>query len=520
MSNLPILSLALFWPLLGALLMVLIANVHWARRVAVIISVIELGITAIAVALFDANEGGFQLNEDLAWIPSLNVHYQLGIDGISVLFLPMTALLTLMALMASWNNIPRLPRLHLALLLALQSVTIGVLTALDMALFFLFWELTLPPLFFLIGLWGIGVRRREAAMKYTLFMLFGGVPLLFAIILLASNHALQHGGNMAQLSFSLPVLLNTAIPSELQQLIFLLLLLGFAVKAPLLPLHTWLPTTATEAPAHISALLVGLKLGVYGILRFAIPLAPQAALEHRWLLAIVGTLTLIGGALLALQQSNLRRLLAFSSISHVGLVLVGIAAFNLQGVQGAVFQLLNFSIVASSLMLIAGMLQQRLGGTEQLQMGGLAKPLPRLTALLFLFGLSSIGVPGSNGFPAELLMLFGIFQAYPALALVALLGAVLGAAYWLGFVRKAFLGPIVHAAVAQLDDIRPRELALLAIPALLVLALGCYPQWLLAEQETTLIAWLQRLQQPGLLLTGAQQPVPVAALIYAAEGSL
>ncbi len=518
-DSFPILSLCLIWPLLGALALLFIKHSDLAKRSALAIALVELLLSVVAVNCFNPEYGGFQLQEDYPWIPGLNIRYQLGVDGISVLFLPMTALLSVMALLASWNSVQHLQRFQLASMLVLESVTIGVFTALDMALFFLFWELTLPPIFFLIGLWGIGPERRHAAMKYTLYMLFGGVPLLFAIIMLAINHAQFAGGFIPQdLAFSLPVLLNTPMAGPSQNLVFLLLILGFAVKAPLLPFHLWLPTAAIEGPAFVSALLVGLKLGVYGIVRFAIPLAPQAAIEHRWTLAILGAVTLIYAALLALQQTNLRRLLAYSSISHVGLVIIGIAAFNLQALQGAVMQLLNFSIVAGSLMLIAGMLQRRLGSTDMLHLGGIAKPMPRLTSLFFLFALSSIGVPGTNGFPAELMMILGSLEAYPALAMVALLGAVLGAAYLLGFVRRAFFGPVVQDAVARLEDLRPRELALLAVPAVLVLLIGFYPQWLSSRQEASLLTWLQRLQPPVLQITHLN-PTPQLRGFVAQKGS-
>jgi NADH-quinone oxidoreductase subunit M len=520
-DSFPLLSLCLAWPLLGALSLAFIQAPQLAKRGALLVAVVELLFTVAAAWVFDTAHGDFQLLEDYPWIPELNIRYQLGVDGISILFLPMTALLTLMALLASWNSVQHLNRFRLALMLALESVTIGVFSALDLALFFLFWELTLPPIFFLIGLWGIGAERRYAAMKYTLYMLFGGVPLLFGIILLAINHAQYTGGAIPQdLAFSLPVLLDTPIPESAQGLIFLLLVLGFAVKAPLLPFHTWLPTSAMEAPTFLSALLVGLKLGVYGIIRFAIPLAPQAALEHRWLLAILGAVTLIYGALIALQQSNLRRLLAYSSISHVGLVVVGIAAFNLQALQGAAMQLLNFGIVAGSLMLIAGMIQQRLGSTDLVHLGGLAKPMPRMTVLFFVFALSSIGVPGTNGFPAELLMILGVLQTYPALAVVALFGAVLGAAYLLGFVRRAFFGPVAYDSVAGAQDLRPRELALLAVPVLLVLMIGLYPQWLLSWQETSLQLWCQRLNAATQLISESKHRYGATALGVPGDGSI
>ena len=493
----PLLSLCLAWPLAGAVLLAFINHPLRARQVALAVALFELMLTLVVLWVFDSQYAGFQLQETSAWIPGLQIHFHLGVDGISVLFLPATALLTSMALLAGWNTVRHLSRFYLALMLVLEGVTIGVFTALDLTLFFLFWELTLPPLFFLIGLWGMGAERRYAAMKYVLYMLFGGVPLLFAFLLLAINHARLTGGVLPDdLVFSLPVLLDTPIATSDQGLILLLLMLGFAVKAPLPPFHTWLPTVAMEGPAQISALLMGLKLGLYGILRFAIPLAPSAALEHRWLLAICGAATLIYTGLIALRQTNMRRMLAYASVSHVGLVLIGVASFTLQGVQGAIMQCLNFSLIAGSLMLIAGMVQQRLGSNELVHLGGMVKPMPRMTVLFFLFALSSIGVPLTSGFPAEFMLFVGVLESFPALAMVCLLAMVLGAAYLLGFIRQGFLGPILQKQVASMQDLRPRELAILTIPGVMVLVLGCYPQMLIDYQQTTISYWLKRMSLP------------------------
>jgi NADH-quinone oxidoreductase subunit M len=382
----------------------------------------------------------------------------------------------------------------------LESVTIGIFTALDMMLFFLFWELTLPPIFFLIGLWGIGPERRGAAFKYTLFMLFGGVPLLFAILLLAFNYASQVGGGIpGDLAFSYPLLLQTPLPDSLQKLIFFLLLAGFAVKTPLVPFHTWLPTATMEGPTQLTALLIGLKLGAFGILRFAMPLAPSAAVEYSWVLGIFGAVTLIYGALVALQQTNLRRLLAYASISHVGLLIVGMASLNPLGIQGAIFQLLNFTLVTASLMLVAGLIQHRLGSTELVHMGGLAKVMPRLTGFYFLFAFASMAMPGTSGFPAELMLIFGALNAHPSLGVTALAGAVLSAAYMLSFTRRAFLGPIMHARVQQLHDLRPRELTLLCIPALLMLLWGFLPSSVLTTHQAAVELWLTRLLDQSML---------------------
>ncbi|MGZ5027368.1 MAG: complex I subunit 4 family protein [Methylobacter sp.] len=505
--NFPILSLIILLPLLGALTVAVTCNIRLAKHIALLFAALEFIATGIVVQLFNAGIGDdFQLVERHAWIPNLNIEYLIGVDGISVLFLPMSALLTLMAVIASWNSVQHLTRLHFALLLALEGITIGVFLALDMALFFLFWELTLPPIFFLIGLWGIGSGRRGAAMKYTLFMLFGGVPLLFAIIILAVNHAAATGGSIPQdLAFSLPVLLETPLPDNLQALVFILLLLGFAVKAPLVPFHTWLPTVAMEGPTQLIALLTGLKLGAFGIIRFAMPLAPSAAVQYSWVLGIVGAITLVYSALIALQQTNLRRLLAYASISHVGLVIVGVTSLNMQGIQGAIFQLLNFTMVAGSLMLVAGFIQHRLGSTEAIHLGGLAKVMPRLTTFYFLFTLAGIGVPGTSGFPAELLLIVSTMLAHPGISIAALAGAVLGAAYMLSFSRRAFFGPVIQAGVRQAQDLRPRELMLLCVSALLILSFGFFPNNVLKINKAAAEAWLSRLTDQPIVANGIGQ---------------
>jgi NADH-quinone oxidoreductase subunit M len=500
-ANFPILSLLIFLPLLGALAVAVICNIQLAKNIALLFAALELIATLAVMQTFNADLGNnFQLLEHHAWIPGMNIDYLIGVDGISVLFLPMSSLLTLMVIIASWNSVQHLSSFHFALLLALEGITMGVFLALDMALFFLFWELTLPPIFFLISLWGIGSGRRSAAIKYTLFMLFGGVPLLFAIIILAVNHATRMGGSIPQdLAFSVPVLLETPLPGNLQALVFLLLLLGFSVKTPLVPFHTWLPTVAMEGPTQMTALLTGLKLGAFGIIRFAMPLAPSAAVQYSWVLGILGGITLVYSALIALQQTNLRRLLAYASVSHVGLVVVGIASLNMQGIQGAIFQLLNFTMVAGSLMLVAGFIQHRLGSTEAIHLGGLAKVMPRLTCFYFLFAFASIGLPGTSGFPAEFLLIVSTMLAHPSISIAALIGVILSAAYMLSFTRRAFFGPITQTGVKQVKDLRPRELALLCVSALLILGFGFFPNSVLKINRVASEAWLNRVMNQSVL---------------------
>ena len=383
-----------------------------------------------------------------------------------------------------------LPRLYYTLLLILESATLGIFCALDTILFFLFWELTLVPIFFLISLWGVGPHRRYAAVKYTLMLLGGGVPLLFGFLLLAFHHASLGDGGLV---FDYPSLLATALPVELRTTVFFLLLLGFAVKAPVFPLHTWLPTVAMEGPASIAAIMTGLKLGIYGMIRFAVPLAPAAAQEYHWLLAGLGVIGILYGAMMALSQTNLRRMLAFSSISHVGLVLLGIAAFNLQGIQGALYQLLNFSIVAGGIFLLTGYLHHRVGSTDIISLGGVARSMPLLAAFFFLFGLAGMGVPGTNGFPAEFLLILSALETHTGAGLAALAGVVLGAAYFLGIYRRAFLGPSQHAAVSDALDLGRRELLVVIVLAALILAGGLFPNAILDLTRVASLDWVSHL---------------------------
>jgi NADH-quinone oxidoreductase subunit M len=490
----PLLSALIFLPLLAGVWLSFVQHPGLARQGALAVCAVELVLAALAVAAFDSTASGMQLVEDAAWIPSLNVRYQLGVDGISILFLPLTALVFGAVVLASWTSIRSMTGLHMGLLLALQSVTMGVFCSLDLVLFFTFWELTLVPVYFLITLWGIGPERRFAGMKYTLMMLAGGIPLLLGIVLLGLNHAEQAGQPLPQgLSFSYVTLLDTPLPGRLGEIVFALLFVGFAVKAPLFPFHTWLPKVAMEGPPAVSAILVGLKLGAFGILRFAIPLAPAAFREYAWVVGALGAIGVVYGGVLALNQSNLRRLLAFSSVSHVGLVVVGIAAMNIQGLQGAIYQTLNFAVISAGIFLAAGFIQHRLGSTDMSNLGGIASVAPLLSAFVVLLGVASIGLPGTNGFIAENLLLVGAAQTNFGLALAGLFGIVLAAAYMLGFFRRALFGPVTQRAVAAMADLQVRERLVLSGGALLVLAGGLFPQAVLSIVASAAELWLARL---------------------------
>ncbi len=491
MNNFSLLSLLIFSPLVVAALLWLSRNLQVIRALALVGNIVVLLIALFILVGFDNNQTGFQFIEKISWIPTLNIHYQVGIDGISVLFLPVTTLLFIGVIVGSWNSIQTMPRLYYSLMMVLQTAPLGIFSALDTMLFFFFWELTLIPIYFLVSLWGIGPNRRYAAVKYTLFMLAGGIPLLFGFIILAFNAAA--GDIPAQLSFDYLSLLNNPLPVEAQATVFILLLLGFGAKAPVFPFHTWLPAIAMEGPVSIAAIMTGLKLGAYGLIRFMIPLAPEAALDYHWLLAGLGVVSILYGTIVALNQSNIRAMLAYSSISHIGLVILGIASYNIQGIQGSIFQLFNFSIIVGGLFLLTGFLHHRTGSTDSLSLGGIASSMPLLASFFMLFGMAGLGIPGTNGFAAEHLILLSALQTHTGAGLAALLDVVLAASYFLIIYRKAFFGTINRPVITESADLLPRELGLILLLTVLILFTGFFPNSILDITRGASELWLQKI---------------------------
>lgn len=492
MNDFSLLSLLIFSPLIVAAGL-WVSNKHQIIRVLALLgNIVVLFIALFILINFDNNQSGFQFIEKISWIPTLNINYQVGIDGISVLFLPVTTLLFIGVIVGSWNSIQTMPRLYYSLMMVLQTATLGIFSALDTMLFFFFWELTLIPIYFLVSLWGIGPNRRYAAVKYTLFMLAGGIPLLFGFIILAFNSAA--GDIPAQLSFDYLSLLNNPLPTEAQATVFILLLLGFGAKAPVFPFHTWLPAIAMEGPVSIAAIMTGLKLGAYGLIRFMIPLAPEAALDYHWLLAGLGVVSILYGTIVALNQSNLRAMLAYSSISHIGLVILGIASYNIQGIQGSIFQLFNFSIIVGGLFLLTGFLHHRTGSTDSISLGGIASSMPLLASFFMLFGMAGLGIPGTNGFAAEHLILLSALQTHTGAGLAALLDVVLAASYFLIIYRKAFFGPIHRPVITESADLLPRELGLILLLTILILYTGFFPNSILDITRGAAELWLHTIR--------------------------
>lgn len=493
-ATFPLLSLLIMTLPVGGALIWLWPNASHARWIALATAFADLLLSLTVLFQFDAGAAGFQLVERAEWIPSINAQYQVGVDGLSVLFLPLTVILFIGVILTSWHSVSHMQRLYYSLLLLLESATLGIFCALDGILFMLFWEMTLIPIYFLVSFWGVGPNRRFAAVKYMLFMLAGGIPLLFGFILLAFSHAEIAGSIPSGLTFDYLEWLNTPLPLDIQKQVFLLLLLGFAFKIPIVPLHTWLPLMAMQGPVSVTATIVGLKVSAYGVIRYVVPLAPQAAQEFAWLLATLGTIAILYGAVAAMAQTNLRRMLAFSSISHVGLVILGIAAFTQQGLQGAVFELLNFVVVSSGMFLITGLLHQRIGSTDIISLGGVARTMPKLTTFFLLFGLASMGIPGTSGFPAEFLILYAAITTQTGAGLAALVAVILGAAYFISLYRKAFLGPVTNSAIAQSADLQHREFFILGLSAILILIAGFYPAMVLDVIDTSAQGWINHLK--------------------------
>ena len=464
--KLPLLSLLVFLPLAGAFSLWLLPA--RATRYAVAASLLmTLALSTATFLSFDPTAGHFQFVERAPWIASLNINYQLGVDGLSVLFLPATTLLFLGSLVASWNRIKASPRLYYGLLLLLQSATLGIFCALDTILFFFFWELTLIPLYFLLGRWGATAGSPQAAARYFLIMLASGIPLLIAFILLATHQPV--------LSFDLMILLGNPPPRSTQSIVFLLCLLGFGIKVPLVPLHTWLPQFSLAAPGSLTALLVGLKLGAFGLIRFAIPLAPQAAPDMHWLLAGLGTLSLLYGAVGMLGQTNLRIALAYASICHVGLAVLGLASFTAEGAHGAVSLLLSFSVASGGAFLLLEFLRQRTGSTDLNTLGGSAKTMPLLASGFLICGLAGVGMPGTSSFPGEFLLILSALETHTGAGMAALFGLSIAAGAFLALYRKAFFGPVTRPEVAQAEDLLPREWLVLVVVVSLIIGIGLYP---------------------------------------------
>jgi NADH-quinone oxidoreductase subunit M len=477
-------------PLIGAVALLLISP---SRRQALFTTALFFPALAFFWSLklliqFDGANGEMQLIERLPWMPVYGIEYIVGIDGISLFLVLLTTFLVPLAILASWSVKEKIKE-YLFFMLVLETGMLGALVALDLFLFYVFWEVMLVPMYFLIGVWG-GPRRIYAAVKFVIYTMAGSLLMLVAIIYLATRHA-----HVTQtLSFNLLEIYNVQLPFSEQIWLFLAFALSFAIKVPLFPFHTWLPDAHVEAPTAGSVILAAilLKMGTYGFIRFAIPLFPDAALAAAPFIIALSVIGIIYGALVALMQADIKKLVAYSSVSHLGFVMLGLFALNIQGVQGSVYQMLNHGLSTGALFLLVGMLYDRRHTRMIDDFGGLWNQLPVFSAFLLVVTFSSIGLPGLNGFVGEFLILLGAFSVVPLWTVAAASGVILGAVYMLWMFRRVIFGPLVHAENRELSDLDRRELFILAPIVALILFMGVYPQPFLDRMKASAEAALKK----------------------------
>ncbi len=512
----PILSALIFLPAAGALLIALLVPArrpNLARWWALGLMLADLALAFLLLPDFYVDRAAFQFVEEVPWAPSLGMAYRLGLDGISLLMVLLTALLGVAAVLCSWTSVRERVKEYFIALLVLQTAMLGVFLALDAILFYVFWEVMLIPMALLIGVWG-GERRLYAAVKFFLYTLAGSLFMLAGLLLI--YFATRAGGGAA--TFDLTRWMAGHLGPGVQAWAFWLLFLGFAVKVPMFPFHTWLPDAHVEAPTAGSVILAGvlLKMGTYGFLRFSLPMLPDAALKAVPLVAALAVAGIIYGALVAWVQQDVKKLVAYSSVSHLGFVMLGLFSLTPQGLAGGVLQMVNHGLSTGALFLLVGALYERRHTREIAQFGGLAGEMPLFTAVFGIVTFSSIGLPGLNGFVGEFLVLVGAYQARMwVFGALAATGVILGAVYMLSMFRRVMLGPVTIEANRDLPDLNGREKLSLYPLVLLIFAIGLYPKPVLKVIEPPVKVIMQRLQTAqfeGERLQTAALPgaVPVA----------
>ena len=479
-----VLTYMIFIPLAGAVVVLLLPSkgynlIRWVSAAA---TVPPLLMGCWLYAAFDRTQTGFQFVQKLPWIPAYNIEYFVGVDGLSISMVLLTALLSFLCIFASFG-IDRAVKGYFALFLMLETGMMGVFAALDFFLFYIFWEVMLLPMYFLIGIWG-GPRREYAAIKFFLYTLFGSVLMLLAILALyfkTDPNTFDMTVMMAQANNYSTRILPFWPLNELrwgfQHVVWMALFIGFAIKIPAFPFHTWLPDAHVEAPTAISVILAGvlLKMGTYGILRVNYPMMPVATADMAyWLLGALGAWNIIYGALCAMAQTDLKKLVAYSSVSHMGYVMLGMASFTTQGINGAVLQMFNHGTITAMLFLLVGVIYDRAHHRDIEGFGGLAAVMPLYMGITALAVFASMGLPGLSGFISEVLVLLGTWQKYPVLAILGATGVILTAGYLLWTIQRVYLGP-VNEKYKALPDINGRELFTLVPLGAIVILVGVYP---------------------------------------------
>jgi NADH-quinone oxidoreductase subunit M len=492
----PLLTLSWAVPLAGAILLLFIGNGDGTRNglirwLSLVVSLVTFAVTMAIWLAFDAGSAEFQLVERAPWIPAFGIDYYVGIDGISLLLVVLTGFLTPIALLSSWESVERKVKEFSIFLLALEAAMIGVFVSLDLFLFYVFWDAMLIPMYFLIGIWGYD-KRIYAAFKFMLYTMAGSVLMLVAILALAYMHSEATGSY----SFDLVKLYALQIAPETQRWLFLAFTVAFAIKVPLFPFHTWLPDAHVQAPTAGSIILAGvlLKMGTYGLVRFSFPLFPDAALAFAPWIALLAVIGIVYGALVAMVQPDMKKLVAYSSVSHLGFVVLGICAMNVIGVQGAVYQMLAHGVSTGGLFLIVGMLSDRRHTRLISEFGGLRHVMPRLTAAFFIITLASIGMPALNGFVGEFLTMLGAWLWDPRYVFVAGLGVILSAVYMLWMFQRVYLGRVTNHENETLQDLQPREWATVVPLCAMAIFMGVAPTLFTKPMEPAVTKVVQRVQ--------------------------
>ncbi|MEX2660870.1 MAG: NADH-quinone oxidoreductase subunit M [Vicinamibacterales bacterium] len=490
------LSLIVFLPLIGALIVLLAGGrgdrpdrEPLIRNIALVFSLATFAATLWLWWRFDPASADYQFVEQYAWMPQFGIQYLIGVDGISLFLLVLTGFLTPLALLSSWESVHKNVKNFSFFVLALETAMLGVFVAIDLFLFYVFWDAVLIPMYFLIGIWGYD-RRVYAAVKFILYTMAGSVLMLIAIIGLAWAHSTATGLP----SFNLLDLYQVQLPRSTEFWMFLAFALAFAIKVPLFPFHTWLPDAHVEAPTAGSVILAGvmLKMGTYGLLRFAFPLFPDAALYFAPWLGVLAVIGIIYGALVAMVQPDLKKLVAYSSVSHLGFVVLGLAAMNIQGVQGSVYQMLNHGVSTGGLFMIVGMLSDRRHTRLISEFGGLKSVMPRLVAAFLIITLASIALPLTNGFIGEFLILIGAFKWDWKLASFAATGVILSAVYMLWMFQRVNYGPVTNEKNRALPDLSPREWVLMVPTVAMCLFMGVFPNVFLKPMEPSIDRLIER----------------------------
>ena len=481
-----LISLLVWLPIVAGILILLIGDDQRAKLVRSLSLGASIAIFLLSIPmylLFDNSTAAMQFVEYHPWIATYNINYHLGVDGISMPLVLLTTLLTVIVVIAGWQVITDRVAQYMAAFLIMEGIMIGVFASLDAVLFYVFWEAMLIPMFIVIGIWG-GPNRIYATIKFFLYTLLGSLLMLVALLYLY---------NVSGDSFSILDFHHVKLSMEAQILIFLAFFAAFAVKVPMFPVHTWLPDAHVEAPTGGSVILAAimLKMGGYGFIRFNMPITPDASHELAWLMITLSLIAIVYIALIALVQQDMKKLIAYSSISHMGFVTLGLFIFNTQGVEGAMIQMISHGFISGALFLCVGVLYDRLHSRMIQTYGGVATPMPIFAGFMVLFAMANSGLPGTSGFVGEFFVILGAFQANPWFAIIAAFTLIFGAAYTLWMIKRVIYGKVASEAVEGLKDVNAREIVMLSILAAMVLVVGLWPNPIFEVMHVTVENLLQ-----------------------------